>query len=104
MKLNLTIAILSGVLLTAAIASPAMAAPQRLSKFTCEEFLQIDDVVKPKLVYFSEGFDKKGKPDGDVFETETTDHYYPILIEECQKTPKANLLKTIKKVKSGMGG
>ncbi len=99
MKLNLTITILCGALLTAVMTSPAMAAAQKISKYTCEEFLQIDDLVKPKLVYFAEGFNKKGKLDGDVFETETTDHYYPILIEECGKTPKANLLKTIKKVK-----
>ena len=104
MKSNLTVAMLSSILLTAAIAIPAMAAPQKLSKFTCEEFLRMDDVARPKLVYFSEGFNKKGKLDGELFEYETTDHYYPVLVEECGKTPKANLMKTIKKVKSGMGG
>lgn len=104
MKSNLTIAILSGVILTAAMASPVMAAQQKVTKMTCEDFVRIDDVAKPKLVYFAEGFNKKGKPDGDIFETETTDHYYPILIEECQKTPQANLMKTIKKVKGAIGG
>lgn len=104
MKSNLTFSIFSGVLLTVALASPAIAAQQKVTKMTCQDFLQVDDVVKPKLVYFAEGFNKKGKPEGDVFETETTDHYYPILIEECQKTPEANLMKMIKKVKGGSGG
>ncbi len=99
MKSNITFAIVGGVLLTAAMTSPALAATYKPSQMTCEDFLQIDDIVKPKLVYFAEG-NNKGSHPGE-FKVEEIDHIIPILIEDCHKTPKANLVKKMKEVKKG---
>ena len=61
MKINAMMAVLSGVLLSATMTTSALAAAQKPAKMTCEEFVALDDVVKPKVVYLEEGFNKKGK-------------------------------------------
>ena len=97
MKPNVTIAVLGGVLLTTTMISPVMAATHIPTKLTCEEFVALDDVVKPKVVYWSEGFNKKGKPVDAVVNVEETDKLIPVLITECQEAPKESFWEKIKK-------
>lgn len=47
MKSNVTIAVLIGALLTTIMISPVMAAKHKPTKMTCEEFVALDEVVKP---------------------------------------------------------
>ncbi len=68
----------------------------RLSKITCEDFIALDDVVKPKVVYWSEGFNSKGKPEDAVVDFGETDRLVPVLVQECTKTPKVALATKIK--------
>jgi hypothetical protein len=62
MKSTITMAVLSGVLLSSGMTSTALAATptHKPAKMTCEEYVMLDDVVKPKVVYWAEGFNKKG--------------------------------------------
>jgi hypothetical protein len=66
------------------------------AKMTCGEFLALEDVVKPKVVYWAEGFDRKGKAEEATVDVETTDRLVPVIIEVCQKEPKASFWKKIK--------
>ena len=93
MNKKLILALSSGLLLSSIMASPAFAAAQKPTKMTCQEFLNIDDVVKPKVVYWLEGFDKQGNKEV-IFDVENTDNYYPVLVKECTASPKANLMST----------
>jgi len=97
MKSNVTIAVLSGVLLTATMISPVFAAPHKPAKMTCEEFVTLDDMVKPKVVYWAEGFNHKGKPINATVDIDATDKLVPVLVTECRKTPKASFWQKIKK-------
>jgi hypothetical protein len=97
MKSNVTIAVLGGALLTTAMISPVMAASHIPTKMTCEEFVALDDVVKPKVVYWAEGFNKKGKPVNAVVDVDETDKLIPVIITECQEAPKESFWKKIKK-------
>jgi hypothetical protein len=97
MKSNVTIAVLSGALLTTTMISPVMAAKHIPTKMTCDEFVALDDVVKPKVVYLSEGFNKKGKPVNAVVDVDETDKLIPVIITECQEAPKESFWKKIKK-------
>ena len=103
MKLTLTtMAILSGVLLSTTVISPVLAAKHKPVEMTCEEFVALDDVVQPKVVYWNEGYiNSKGKQVDPVVDIEETDQLIPILITECQKTPKVSLKKKLKEVKGG---
>lgn len=53
MKSTVTTALLSGVLLSATMTLPVLAATHRPAKMTCEGFLLLDDAVKPKVVYWA---------------------------------------------------
>lgn len=66
------------------------------AKMTCEDFIALDEVSKPKLVYWAEGFNRKGKPDDAVFDVDTTDRLVPVLVEVCTKAPKESFWKKAK--------
>jgi hypothetical protein len=99
MKSTISIAVLSGVLLSAGMTSTVLAATptHKPAKMTCEQYVMLDDVVKPKVVYWAEGFNKKGKAQDAVVDIAATDKLVPILVDECQKTPKASFWEKIKK-------
>ena len=60
----------------------------------CDEFVALDDVVKPKVVYLAEVFNKKGKPTG-LANVQETDNLAPVLVDEWKQTPKCSLLQKI---------
>ncbi|MHB1620588.1 MAG: HdeA/HdeB family chaperone [Sulfuricella sp.] len=97
MKSSLSMAVLSSVLLSATMTAPVLAATHKPAKMTCEEFVSLDDAVKPKVVYWTEGFNHKGKPVDAVVDIDATDKLVPVLVTECQKTPKASFWQKIKK-------
>jgi acid stress chaperone HdeA len=91
------IAVLSGVLLATTVVPVVMAGQQhKPASMTCEEFLSLDDSIQPNIVYWSEGFNKKGNPTEAVIDFDTTDELIPTIITECQKTPKASFWQKIK--------
>ena len=65
-------------------------------KMTCEEFLALEEVLKPKVVYWAEGVNRKGKVEDATFDVETTDRLVPVIIEVCEKEPKASFWKKLK--------
>ncbi len=97
MSSNITIAVLCSGLLATTIISPVMAATHIPTKMKCEEFVALDDTIKPKVVYWSEGFNKKGKPVNSVVDVEETDKLIPMLTTECQEKPKLSFWKIFKK-------
>jgi hypothetical protein len=101
MKLNLTMAVLTGAVLTTSLISAVSAAPLKPAKLTCEDFVMLDDVIKPKVAYWTEGFNQHGKLVDDVLDVDETDKLIPILVTECQKTPKTALKEKLKEVKGG---
>jgi hypothetical protein len=51
---------------------------------TYEDFLSVDEVFKPKVVYAATPHVKKGKSE-DVIDIEATEKVIPAIITECQK-------------------
>ena len=108
MKSSLIIATLGGILLTVTLSSAAFAASpaaaasdaaakRNPAKMTCKEFVALDDVQKPKVVYWVEGYSKKGKPVDSVVDFDETDKLIPVLVTECKETPKLTLWQKFKK-------
>ena len=64
---------------------------------TCTNFVALEDVVKPKLVYWAEGFNKGGKATDAVVDIDETDRLVPVIDQECKETPKLTLWEKIKK-------
>lgn len=68
----------------------------KAEKLRCEEFLALDDVTRPALVYWAEGVNSKGKPEDAVFDIQTTNRLVPVLIEDCKQEPKASFWTKMK--------
>jgi len=68
-----------------------------LGKLTCEEFIGIDDVIKPQYVIAAVAHTKGGKAKNVVIEVVDTDTLVPFLVEECQKAPKESFWAKLKK-------
>jgi len=96
MNAKVTTTLLTGILLSATMITPVLAATHKPGKMTCEEFVALDDVVKPKVVYWSEGFNKKGEPMDAVMDVDDTDQLVPTLVTECTETPKVSFWEKIK--------
>ena len=95
-KISFTALAAVAVLLSASMISPVFAAATKPAKMTCEEFVMLDDTVKPNVVYWAEGFNQKGKPVDAVVDIDATDKLVPVLVDECQKTPKASFWQKVK--------
>jgi hypothetical protein len=63
---------------------------------TCQEFLSLDDVTRPKVVYWAEGLNHRGKPEDAVVDVAETDRLVPVIVEQCRAAPKASFWKKLK--------
>lgn len=92
--------LMGGVVAVSLMAVPtvtlAASANKPLGKMTCEDFLAVEDTVKPKVVYWAVGYANGGKPEAAVLDVEGTEKITPILIEDCKKTPKESFWKKVK--------
>jgi HdeA/HdeB family len=83
----------------ATAAKPTAAKPAKLAnpiKMTCKEFLEFDEMTRPQIVYWSEGYSKKGKPDQIVIDVDQTNRLVPVLVEDCTNEPSASFWSKLK--------
>jgi acid stress chaperone HdeA len=87
-------------LLVVAILLPASVfaadAKKHISKWTCQDYLVVEDTFKPKAIVEAIGYSKKMKQ--HTLETDVigTDKITPeILVTECKKQPKATFWKKV---------
>jgi len=67
-----------------------------LGKVTCEDFIAIDDVIKPQYIIAAAAHTKGGKAKNVVIGVVDTETLVPVLIEECQKAPKESFWAKLK--------
>ena len=85
------------VVVAAAAASASAADTKKpVAKWTCAEFIGVDDQFKPKVVYWATAYAKGGKPEGSMIDIEGTEKVTPILIDECAKAPQASFWQKLK--------
>ena len=70
--------------------------PIKPATLSCEDFLAVDEVSRPAIVYWSEGVNSKGKPEDGVFDIERTNRLVPVLIEDCKKEPQTPFWTKVK--------
>jgi hypothetical protein len=75
----------------ATVAGSAVTAVFKPSEMTCQDFVALADVEKPKIIYWAEGFNKNGKPIDSAVDVAETDKVVPVIVTECMKTPKESL-------------
>jgi acid stress chaperone HdeA len=67
-----------------------------LGKVTCEDFIGIDDIIKPQYIIAAAAHTKGGKAKNVIIEVIDTETLVPVLIEECQKAPKESFWAKLK--------
>lgn len=77
-----TLAIAQG----AAQAQTTNAPPKKSSvaQTSCKDYLEMDEVVKPKFIYFTVGYSKRGKPTSETFDVVNVDRIKPVVDEYCR--------------------
>ncbi|HEX7955133.1 MAG TPA: HdeA/HdeB family chaperone [Burkholderiales bacterium] len=91
--------LLAAVLASSALAvAPAALAKEspRLSKWKCEDFIAIEDVYKPKVLDWASSHARGGEPDHATLDIERVEKMIPLVMEDCQRNPKANFAKKVK--------
>jgi len=93
-----------GLIAASVTSLSAMAADKKedhkpLAKWTCEEFLAIDDSFYPTAVGFGELLTKKDKVDDAVLDVDGIQTLTPLVVEACKKETKANFIDQVKKAK-----
>jgi len=66
------------------------------SKWTCEEFLAVDDRFQPKVIYWSSAQSKAGKPLGGAVDIEGTEKVIPMIVDDCKKAPQESFWTKLK--------
>jgi len=81
-----------------AVATSVVAAENKkpVAKWTCAEFLAVDDQFKPKVVYAATAYAKGGKPEASVIDIDGTEKVTPMIIDECNKAPQASFWQKLK--------
>jgi acid stress chaperone HdeA len=74
-----------------AIAIPVGAAADTkkpVAKWTCADFLGVEDAFRPKLIYWATAQAKADKPEVAMINIEGTEKVIPIIVEDCKKAPQ----------------
>lgn len=94
----------SAVLLGLLLAQPTLGQtgkPMSPAKMTCEDFVAVDEVYRPTLVYWVAGVDKLGIRETDTMVADTATPI-TVIVEECKKTPNVAFKTKVRELyKSG---
>ncbi len=55
-----------------------------LVQTSCKDYLEMDEVVKPKFIYYTVGYSKRGKPTSATFDVVDVDKIKPVVDEYCR--------------------
>jgi acid stress chaperone HdeA len=66
-------------------AQPMNAAPKKpITQTSCKDYLAMDEVIKPKFIYYVMGYFKGGKPIATSFDVVGVEKTKPVIDEYCR--------------------
>jgi acid stress chaperone HdeA len=94
----LSLVVIVPVLVASAVGVRAGAAEAKkpVAKWTCADFLAVDEQFRPKVVYWATAYAKGGKPEASVIDIDGTEKVTPMIIEDCTKAPQASFWQRLK--------
>lgn len=54
-----------------------------ITQTSCKDYIAMDEVIKPKFIYYTVGYSKRGKPVMETFDVVGVDKMKPVLDEYC---------------------
>lgn len=91
--------VIAGVAASAAAAEtkkPSAELKKPVTQWTCADFLAIEDQFQPNAVYWASAYAKGGKPEASEIDIAGTETVTPMVIDECEKEPKASFWHKLK--------
>ncbi|CAI8900300.1 acid-activated periplasmic chaperone HdeA [Pseudomonas sp. YuFO20] len=82
------------------VSSAALAAKpptQSVDKWTCGDFVELDETYQPNAYFLAEGFTKSGTPVGAVLDVDATETVVPKIVAACKEDPKSSFVGAVKK-------
>ena len=79
----------------AAVSAKKAAKP--ITKWTCSDYLDLQESFRPSVVAWATAYGSGGKPEDTVFDVQDIEKTTPELLEYCQQNPKASLYDQVKK-------
>lgn len=71
--------------------------PQKpVSEWTCEDFLVLDETIRPHAIAYGSGLNDKDKAKDAVYDATATETIVPYVVEECTRNPKSSFMEKIK--------
>ncbi|MGF6725307.1 acid stress chaperone HdeA [Paraburkholderia sp. GAS41] len=70
--------------------------PLSPAKMTCEDFVSVDEVYRPALVYWVAGVDKLGVRGTDTMVIDTAHPVGETVAEECKRDPHAPFMSKVR--------
>lgn len=74
------------------------ASPKKaVTQITCKDYLEMDEVIKPKFIYYAVGQSKSGKPEVVDFDVVGVDQVQPVLDQYCRDNLTSSAYKKVMK-------
>lgn len=84
------------LLATAAVSVFAGSTKTPVTKWTCADFLAVEDQYRPKVVYAATAYANSGKPEAAMIDIEGTEKVTPMVVSECTKAPHMSFMDKLK--------
>lgn len=59
-------------------------AKKPIAQTSCKDYVEMDEVIKPKFIYYLVGYSKHGKPISAAFDVVSVDKLKPVVDEYCR--------------------
>jgi acid stress chaperone HdeA len=67
-----------------------------VTEWSCAEFIALDDEYKPNAVYWASAYAQGGEPEASQLDIAGTETITPMIIQDCEKDPKASFWQKLK--------
>ncbi len=87
MKALLSTSILAALVSVQSLAhaqTPKEPPKKPIAQTSCKDYLVMDEVVKPKFIFYTVGYSKRGKPISATFDVVDVDKIKPVIDEYCR--------------------
>lgn len=79
-------------------AQTAAASPNKaITTITCKDYVEMDEVIKPKFIFYTVGYSKNGKPTSATLDVVDIDQIKPVLDEYCRDNLTASAYQKVMK-------
>lgn len=79
-------------------AQTATESPKKaITQTSCKDYIEMDETIKPKFIYYTVGYSKHGKPSVVAFDVIDVDKMKPVLDEYCRVNLTASAYQKVMK-------